>query len=111
MIILEKCSSLIKNQLDGFELKLGELEVEFGSNSPAYKAVNYRKRQFLDKFVLGFLAEKSFLPNAGLPTGIVEFEKTTINDLGKNKNKHASNPSYTIERALTEFAPGNNILN
>ncbi|WP_323027336.1 DEAD/DEAH box helicase [Gelidibacter japonicus] len=98
----------VRNQLTGYDFNLEELEGEFGNNSPAYKAVNYRKRQFLDKFVLSYLSEVNFLPNAGLPTGIVEFEKTNSKDIGKNYT--VENPSYSIERALTEFAPGNNIL-
>ena len=101
----------INNQKDGFEKKLLELETEFGNNSPAYKAVNYRKRQFSQKFVLSFLAEENFLPNAGLPTGIVDFEKITLSDVNKtNQSRAKSNPSYPIVRALTEFAPGNSIL-
>ncbi|MBD0824422.1 DEAD/DEAH box helicase [Aestuariibaculum marinum] len=105
-----KLSRGIHNQVEGFGLKLEELEKQFGNNSPAYKAVAYRKKQFETRFVLGYLAEEGFLPNAGLPTGIVEFEKTTVKDLDKNKNNFPGNPSYTIERALTEFAPGNSIL-
>jgi hypothetical protein len=101
----------LRKKRDGYDKKLEELTQEFGNNSPAYKAVNYRKGQFLQKFVLGYLAEDSFLPNAGLPTGIVDFEKITLSDLNKkNQNKFKSNPSYPIGRALTEFAPGNNIL-
>ena len=83
---------------------------QFGDASPAYKAVGYRKGQFLQKFVLNYLAEESFLPNAGLPTGIVDFEKITISDLRSKNPKLKSNPSYPIARALTEFAPGNSIL-
>lgn len=105
-----KLSKGIHNQVEGFSLKLADLEKQFGNNSPAFNAVTYRKRQFQEKFVLSYLAEEGFLPNAGLPTGIVEFEKTTVKDLNKNKNSFPSNPSYTIERALTEFAPGNAIL-
>ena len=101
----------IRREKDGYDSKLKDLADEFGENSPAYKAVNYRKGQFLQKFVLGYLAEEGFLPNAGLPTGIVDFEKITLSDLkGKNQTKFKSNPSYTITRALTEFAPGNNLL-
>ncbi len=102
----------IKAQNKALEKKLVDLETEFGENSPAYKAVVYRKHQFLNKFVLNYLAEVGFLPNSGLPTGIIEFEKFTISDLLKNKNSSHTkdNPSYTISRALTEFAPGNNIL-
>lgn len=100
----------IRNQKVGFDKKLEELKKEFGDSSPAYKAIGYRKGQFLQKFVLNFLAEENFLPNAGLPTGIVDFEMVTLSDLKKSKNKFKNNPSYTISRALTEFAPGNNIL-
>lgn len=101
----------IRKQRNGYDNKLEELDQEFGNNSPAYKAVNYRKGQFLQKFVLAYLAEVNFLPNAGLPTGIVDFEKITLSDLKKrNQTKFKSNPSYPITRALTEFAPGNNIL-
>ncbi|WP_339848303.1 DEAD/DEAH box helicase [uncultured Dokdonia sp.] len=100
----------IRNQRDGFDKKLEELKNQFGDASPAYKAVGYRKGQFLQKFVLNYLAEESFLPNAGLPTGIVDFEKITMSDLKRRNPKLKSNPSYPISRALTEFAPGNSIL-
>ncbi|MFZ2432384.1 MAG: DEAD/DEAH box helicase, partial [Lutibacter sp.] len=107
----KKVINSIRKQRDGYDKKLEELAQEFGNNSPAYKAVSYRKGQFFQKFVLGYLAEDSFLPNAGLPTGIVDFEKITLSDLNKkSQNKFMSNPSYPITRALTEFAPGNNIL-
>jgi superfamily II DNA/RNA helicase len=101
----------VKKQKEGFDKKLTELSNEFGDNSPAYKAVKYRKGQFLQKFVISYLAEENFLPNAGLPTGIVDFEKLTVSDINQSdQNKLKSNPSYPISRALTEFAPGNNIL-
>src|SRR5690606_22291347 len=101
----------IKKQREGFDKKLEELKLDFGDNSAAYKANNYRRGQFFQKFVLSYLAEVDFLPNAGLPTGIVDFEKTTLSDLRNAKpNKFKTNPSYPIARALTEFAPGNNIL-
>ena len=100
----------VLDQRKGYDNKLQELKLEFGENSPAFKAVSYRKVQFLQKFVLNFLAEENFLPNAGLPTGIIDFEKITISDLKKKNGRIKSNPSYPSVRALTEFAPGNNIL-
>lgn len=106
----KQISERIRNQRDGFDKKLEELKTKFGDASPAYKAVGYRKGQFLQKFVLNYLAEESFLPNAGLPTGIVDFEKITMSDLMSKNPKLKSNPSYPIARALTEFAPGNSIL-
>lgn len=107
----KKVVTNVIKQKAGFENKLQELKEEFGENSPAYKAVNFRQGQFLQKNVLNFLPEADFLPNAGLPTGIVDFEKTTIKDLRQQRgDKFKTNPSYPISRALTEFAPGNNIL-
>ena len=101
----------LRKELVGYDEKMLELADEHGENSTAYKSINYRKRQLLKKFVLNHLAEESFLPNAGLPTGIVDFEKVTIRDLNnKNTDIIKSNPSYPITRALTEFSPGNNIL-
>lgn len=98
----------VQSQIDGYTAKMTQLEENLGPNSPAYKAVSYRNKQFLSKFILTYLSESGFLPNAGLPTGILEFEKTTIQDL--NRNYTIDNPSYSSDRALTEFAPGNNIL-
>ena len=64
------------------------MEEEFGTNSPAFKAVNIQYIQFLKKNALTFLAQEGFLPTAGLPTGIVEFDTTNIDNL-KNKNTTA----------------------
>lgn len=107
----KKIIGRIRTQREGYDKKLEELKKEFGDASPAYKAIGYRKGQFLQRFVLNYLAEESFLPNAGLPTGIVDFEKITMSDLQRgHKNRLKTNPSYPIARALTEFAPGNSIL-
>jgi DEAD/DEAH box helicase domain-containing protein len=95
-----------KNSLED---KLAQLAEEFGEESPAYKAVNFQKQQFIGKNAIGYLAEEGFLPSAGLPTGIVEFDTVNIEDL-KNHRQHKSKPSYSITKALSEFAPGNNIV-
>jgi DEAD/DEAH box helicase domain-containing protein len=95
---------------EDFKEQLKTIAQKFGDNSSAYKAINYRFGQFLNKFIIGYLAESGFLPNAGLPTGIVEFENTTFEDIGGNNAITKENPSYPLYRALTEFAPGNNIL-
>lgn len=99
-----------KSKKEGFESKLKQLEEEFGTNSPAFKAVNIQYIQFLKKNALTFLAQEGFLPTAGLPTGIVEFDTTNIDSLNNKNSRKKKNPSYFITRALTEFAPGNNIV-
>lgn len=99
-----------KSKKEGFESKLKEMEEEFGNTSPAFKAVNIQYIQFLKKNALTFLTQEGFLPTAGLPTGIVEFDTTNIDSLNNKSSGKNENPSYFITRALTEFAPGNNIV-
>src|SRR5690606_3922462 len=69
------------NLKNNFNKKLQDLADEFGDNSPAYKAVKYRRNQFLHSFIISYLAQEGFLPNAGLPLGVIEFDKITISDL------------------------------
>lgn len=104
----KELSEKTRGRKESIEKKLEELKIEFGESSAAYKAVLRRYHQFLTSFMLNYLAEEGFLPNAGLPTGIVSFENTTISDLQQNKDREL--PSHSITRALTEFSPGNTIL-
>lgn len=92
-----------------FEEKLKDLANEFGEQSPAYKSSNFQKTLFLEKNAISYLAEEGFLPTAGMPTGIVEFDTINIDDLNRNR-KGKSKPAYFITRALSEFAPGNQIV-
>lgn len=100
----------VTGQFTSFEEKLRILLETDGENSAAYKAIKYRKSQFLKKHILTYLAENGFLPNAGLPTGIVDFEKTVYDDIKNDNSKVTENPSYPLTSALTEFAPGNSVL-
>lgn len=99
-----------KAKKESFEKKLEDLEKEFGANSPAYKSVNIQFIQFKLKNALTYLAQEGFLPTAGLPTGVVEFDIKNLDALNNNRQAEKDNPSYFITRALTEFAPGNNIV-
>ena len=99
-----------KHEYENYDKKLEEIKTTDGESSPAYTAVYYRKRQFSNKHILAYLAENLFLPNAGLPTGIVEFDNNTFEDIKRTKNHPIENPSYEVSRALTEFAPGSNVI-
>ena len=101
---------IVRNKVNEFDEKLTETENEFGNNSPAFKALAYRKNQFVNKHILNYLAEERFLPNAGLPTGIVEFEHTNLNDIRQKRSRVLDNPSYPVTRALREYAPGNQVV-
>lgn len=105
----QRLSDKTHGRKNGLQEKLEGLMQEFGNDSPAYKAVFFQKTQFLEKNAIGYLAEESFLPSAGLPTGVVEFDTINIDDI-KNKRVSKSKPSYFITLALSEFAPGNQIV-
>lgn len=102
----KKIIKYVQEQREIYDNRLDELKKEYGNNAAEYKAMYYRKEQFMKKHTLGFLAENLFLPNAGLPTGIIEFDKTNYDNIRNNKES----PTYPIARALVEFAPGNNVL-
>ncbi len=104
----EKIVDTTKKSIALYKENLVLAERQFGVDSPAFKSINYRYNQFKDKFILGYLVDEGFLPNAGLPTGIIEFEKTYRKDIN-NKNV-SGNPSYSASRALMEFAPGSTVL-
>jgi len=118
-IIFESLKEQTQLKNKNYNKKLQELKEQFGENSPAYRAVNYQFSQFKRQHVIGYLADKGFIPSAGMPTGVVSFDTITIDDLKKNQNRNnrdenylsnRPNPSYHIVRALSEYAPGNNIV-
>ena len=112
LVALETLCNNASEELKNIVNRLSELENKLGDNSPAYKALKYRKLQFLQKHILNYMSEMGYLPNSGLPTGIVEFDNTTLDDInrGIKSNNVKESPSYPIDRALLEFAPGNHIL-
>ncbi|WP_121352030.1 DEAD/DEAH box helicase [Flavisolibacter nicotianae] len=89
--------------------KISSLERDFGEKSPAAAAVRFQRDQFINSNAVQYLAEECFLPSAGMPTGIVELETLTVDDL-KNKRTDIARPSYFITQALSEFAPGNEVV-
>lgn len=82
----------------------------YTEDSPAYKAVFYQKNQFLNTNLLGYLAEEGFLPAGGIPTGVVDFNNVGIADIGNAARTPKQLPSYHITRAISEYAPGMNIV-
>ena len=114
--ILEECINAFddlvyntSNHYNSFNTKIDSLSQLFGNNSPAAKAAIFQLKRFITKNTITYLVEEGFLPSAGMPTGIVEFDTFNIDNIVEN-NEPKSKPSYFITRALTEFAPGNEIV-
>lgn len=75
------------------------------------KAVEDRKNKFLKTSLLGYLAEQNFLPSAGIPTGLVEFNnanKKTEVELKFNKNRKM--PTQHLSQAISMYAPGKQVV-
>ena len=103
-----------KNLLDNSEIALKK-QNGYNDNSPEIKAIDYQKKQLLGQNLIGYIAENDFIPSAGIPTGIVEFNTKVFDDkknsyTGSENNFGKSNPSLQITRALAEYAPGNQVV-
>lgn len=131
----QKTSSLLRNTYDKIaeiqvkiKSKIDKLEEQklalrnegFEENSPAIISLNYKLRNNKNQNLLGYLADNLFLPNANLPTGVVEFDKNNRqipnnNNTSDEDNPYLSisnkeNPSFSIVRALADYAPGKEVI-
>ncbi len=108
----ELLSNTIHQKNEDFDTVLKKfLEMQgYNEESPAYRAVNYQKNQFLHQNLLSHLSEEGFLPAGGIPTGVVDFNNINIADLKKGAPETKQLPSYHITRALSEYAPGMKIV-
>lgn len=68
---------------------------------PAINAIKSRKENFLKTALLTYLAENSFLPSAGIPTGLVECLL---------QSNSANNPTMHLSQAISAYAPGNKVI-
>ena len=72
---------------------------------PKLKPYNIRLTGIINENLIGFLAEHNFLPSAGIPTGLVEFNP------GYDKyDKNRKLQSRHLSMAISEFAPGNQVV-
>ena len=64
----------------------------------------------LNRRLIDYLATHRFTPNANMPVDVVEFDVYhNKKDLNKG-TKILSNPSYSLQQALSQYAPGNMIV-
>ncbi len=85
-------------------LKTRELSTAWGLLLRA-KYSNILKRRLID-----YLATHRFTPNANMPVDVVEFDiYHNKKDLNRGKTL-LSNPSYSLQQALSQYAPGNMIV-
>jgi superfamily II DNA/RNA helicase len=123
---LEKIKTDLVSRIKMLEDKIKQLrEAQYNEESPATKAIESQLLHILRQNILGFFAEHNFIPSAGIPTGIVEFDKYNIADYRNRRNRQEendnegyeyqfgyqkANPSMLLTQAITEYAPGNQIV-
>lgn len=93
--------NIYKIRLDSLNQSIEALRNEDGSGT-AIRALEHQKDNFLKTALLTYLAENSFLPSAGIPTGLVECM------LGVNTN--GNYPTMHLSQAIAAYAPGSQVV-
>jgi len=77
----------------------------------ARTAIEGRIKNFKNTFLLGFLAEQNFLPSAGIPTGLVEFNNAcSENAVKRNGGRTKKMPTQHLCQAISMYAPGKQVV-
>ena len=74
---------------------------EDGGNTAA-KAITHQRENFLKTALLTYLAENSYLPSAGIPTGLVECVLNMKDD--------GNFPTMHLSQAISAYAPGSQVV-
>ena len=93
--------NVYRTRLDSINQSIETLKNEDGGNA-AVKALEHQRDNFFKIALLTFLAENSFLPSAGIPTGLVECMLTLSGD-----NNY---PTMHLSQAIAAYAPGNQVV-
>ena len=83
-----------------------------GSRSKLAKKAKRELHNFstiLSGNLLEFLSTHRFTPNANMPVNIIEFD-INLNNMKSWGRSGASNPSYQLQEALSQYTPGNSVV-
>lgn len=109
---------------------LGELAVtgavavpEWGAATAVQRAILIQLRRHDNEFLLRFLASRGYLPAYGFPLSVLPLVTTTAEELAHSRGRRDDEqdnteersarrtfPSRSLERALTEYAPGRDVV-
>ena len=83
-----------------------------GSNNAASASLERLLKQHTGAFLLTYLTEQGFLPGHGFPTNICSFAYPgkSFDKASRFNENDRSYPSRGIIQALTEYAPGNDVV-
>lgn len=92
---------IFKTHFDSLNKSLEILREKDGSGA-ATKAIEQQRDNFLKISLLSYLAENTYLPSAGIPTGLVK----CILGLKDDSNY----PTMHLNQAISAYAPGNQVV-
>lgn len=73
--------------------------------------LRHKYSECLAQNMISFLATNRFTPNANMPVEVIEFNVNLRNENKKRFDfKASSNPSYALQEAIFQYAPGNTIV-
>jgi len=90
-----------KINVDNFDKAKESAENQDGGGA-ATKAIEIQKKNFVEKSLLSYLAEQSFLPSAGIPTGLVECML--------KPDDREEYPTMHLSQAISSYAPGSQVV-
>lgn len=106
---IKTCLNSLKLVYTAYGDRLSALNASLkaANNNVAKSAIQKKKEAFEKTFLLGYLAEQNFLPSAGIPTGLVEFNNVCKDNSG---GKSVKMPTQHLCRAISMYAPGKQIV-
>ncbi len=90
-------------------LKEAQKTAEENSAKAAYIAIGGKIKKFEETHLLGHLAEMNFLPSAGIPTGLVEFDNI-CEDNKEYSGEKKKLPTQNLRQAISMYAPGKQVV-
>lgn len=101
----------------------GSEAIEWAAATPVQRAILIQLRRHDGEFLLRFLASRGYLPAYGFPLSVLPLVTTTAEELKHERQRRDENqgnteersarrtfPSRSLERALTEYAPGRDVV-
>lgn len=92
---------VFKTHMDSLNKSLENLNQKEG-HTAATRAIDRQKENFLKTSLLSYLAENTYLPSAGIPTGLVECV------LGSKDNTNY--PTMHLSQAISAYSPGSQVV-
>lgn len=110
---IEDCYNLLKERANDIGEEYKKAKDDYiGRFDETRNGKRLRKKfsGLLSQNLLQFLSTNRFTPNANMPVNIIEFDINGNNLRSSWSSSVTSNPSYQLQEALSQYAPGNAVV-